>query len=116
MYRAPMINGVDHINLAVSNLEATKDFFVLLGFEVPDLLFIFLVLSTLNFLFGSSSLKIFLVWIPSIVLATAIRVSKRGKPDNYLVHWLRYQLMPGVLSAFDPPAKWKSPPSLKRRF
>jgi len=76
---------------------------MMLGFEVPDLLAIFLVLSTLNLLFGSTSLKIVFVWIPSAVLACLLRISKRGKPENYLVHWLRFQIKPGVISAFPSP-------------
>ncbi len=73
---------------------------IILGFEVLDLLALCLVISILNFVFGSTSLKLYLVWIPSIVLATVIRLGKRGKPDNYILHWIRFQIRPGILSAF----------------
>ena len=76
---------------------------ILFGFEVPDLLAIFLVLSILNFMFGGTDLKIFLVWIPSLALAGLLRFSKRGKPENYLIHWARYQIRPGIISAFNEP-------------
>ncbi len=84
---------------------------MIMGFEIPDLLVIFLTMSILNFLFGSTSLKFYLVWVPSIALAAVVRLSKRGKPDNYLIHWLRFQIKTGILSAFIEP---KSPqPNLK---
>lgn len=76
---------------------------ILFGFEVPDLLAIFLTLSVLNFVFGQTSLKVFLVWLPTLVLAATLRFAKRGKPEGFLIHWLRYQIKPGVLSAFSDP-------------
>ena len=80
---------------------------IILGFEVLDLLALCLVISILNFVFGSTSLKLYLVWIPSIVLATVIRIGKRGKPDNYILHWIRFQIRPGIISAF-PDSEWIS--------
>lgn len=77
---------------------------LIFGFEIPDLLVIFLLLAVLNFLFGQSSMKLFAVWIPPICLGLGLRIGKRGKADNFLVHWLRFQIQPGVLSAFDDPA------------
>lgn len=88
---------------------------MILGFEIPDLLFIFLTMSVLNFLFGSTSLKWLFVWLPSLSIATVIRLTKRGKPDNYLVHWLRFQIKPGVLSAFSDPSQDIPSPKLKMR-
>lgn len=87
---------------------------MILGFEIPDLLFIFITMSVLNFLFGSTSLKWLLVWLPSISIAMIIRFAKRGKPDNYLIHWLRFQIRPGVLSAFSDPTH--DVPSPKRKL
>ena len=89
---------------------------VIMGFEIPDLLVIFLTLSILNFLFGTTSMKFVLVWLPAIALAFVLRISKRGKPDNYLVHWLRYQMRPGVLSAFQDPSTWETPPNQSRKI
>jgi hypothetical protein len=77
---------------------------MIMGFEIPDLLVIFLTISILNFMFGSTGMKFILVWLPSIALALTIRLSKRGKPDNYLLHWLRFQMKPGVISAFAEPS------------
>lgn len=87
---------------------------VMLGFEVPDLLLLFLTMSVLNFLFNQTSMTLLLVWLPSLALAFVLRYGKRGKPEKYLIHWLRYQIRPGVLSAFAEPAKWEPPPRLRK--
>src|SRR5437762_848267 len=73
---------------------------MIFGFEVYDLLAIFLVLSVLNLVFGQSVLAIPLVWAPTAALAIILRVGKRGKPDKFLIHWIRFQIQPGILSAF----------------
>jgi hypothetical protein len=88
---------------------------VIMGFEIPDLLVIFLTLSILNFLFGMTSLKVVAVWLPTIALAIVLRLSKRGKPDNYLIHWIRFQIRPGVISAFQDPTEWNFPPKARRQ-
>jgi hypothetical protein len=80
------------------------------GFEVPDLLAVFFLLSTLNFLFGKTDQKLILIWLPSIILAVVLRVSKRGKPDNYLVHFMRFHLRSRSLFAFHEPSNSKSIP------
>jgi hypothetical protein len=89
---------------------------IVMGFEIPDLLAIFLTLSILNFLFGTTQMKLLLVWLPSTLLAATLRISKRGKPDNFLVHWLRFQIRPGILSAFQEPTEWDIPPRRRRKI
>lgn len=88
---------------------------VILGFEIPDLLFIFLSMSILNFLFGATTLKFVFVWLPSISIALTIRLTKRGKPENYLIHWLRFQIKPGNLLAFPDPSHDIVPPKVRER-
>lgn len=70
------------------------------GFDVPDLLFIFATLSILNFLFGQSDYTIGLVWLPTLALAAVLRLGKRGKPENYLVHLFRHHSRQKRLFAF----------------
>lgn len=104
------------MNLKVTPVSKCLDKkMMILGFEIPDLLFMFLMMSVLNFLFGSTSLKWLFVWLPSLSLAMVIRFTKRGKPDNYLVHWLRFQVKPGVLSAFSDPSQDLASPKLQVR-
>lgn len=88
---------------------------VIMGFEVPDLLFIFLTMSILNFLFGTTTLKWLFVWVPSAAIALTIKFTKRGKPDNYLIHWLRFQIKPGVLKSFPEPTNQTPPPTFSKR-
>lgn len=85
------------------------------GYEIPDVLAIFISLSVLNFLFASTGMKLLLVWLPTLALAIVLRVGKKGKPDNFLVHWVKYQLRPKYLSAFLEPSQFETPPSLKRK-
>ena len=85
------------------------------GLEVPDILAIFITLSILNFVFGQTSLKLFLVWLPTALVAGVLYFGKRGKPDNYLIHWLRFQFKPGTYSAFAPPTNGEEPPHLSTR-
>ena len=73
---------------------------VIFGFEVLDLLAVFLLLSVLNLVFGQMPFKWLLTWAPTVSLACLLRWGKRGKPEKYLVHWIRFQIKPGVYSAF----------------
>lgn len=88
---------------------------LILGFEVPDVLAIFLLLSILNFSFGQTNYKLFLVWLPVLTIALILRIGKRGKPDNYLVHLAKFYLSPKYLSAFADPSKDDPPPKRKNR-
>lgn len=58
----------------------------LFGFELPDLLLIFMNLAAANLVFGSSSFRYPLVWGTTLILASFLFFTKRGKPDNYLQH------------------------------
>lgn len=73
---------------------------LILGLEVPDILAVFLLLSILNFLFGVTSFKLLLVWLPTIAVAVILRLGKRGKPDNYLIHLAKFYARPRYYSAF----------------
>jgi len=85
------------------------------GYEIPDLLAIFFLLSLLNFLFGRTEMKLVLVWLPTLALATVLRIGKRDKPDNYLIHLARFQLRRKNLFAFNEPTEWPSPPTVLTR-
>jgi hypothetical protein len=77
-----------------------------LGFEVPDLLAIFILLSVLHLFLGDLGNQLVLIWIPTVVFTNIIWIGKRGKPENYLIHWIRFHLKPGTLSAFDEARGW----------
>jgi len=82
---------------------------LIMGYEVPDLLAIFLLLSILNLTLGQFGAKLISVWLPTISFALVLKYTKRGKPNNYLVHYLRHKLGPKHLCAFSESDKWKSP-------
>ncbi len=86
---------------------------LLFGFEVLDVLFIFFTLSVLNFIFGQTHFKLALVWAPSLILASVLYWGKKGKPDQYLVHWIRFQVKPGTYTAFSNATFWARPPRLR---
>jgi hypothetical protein len=71
----------------------------LFGFELPDLLLIFLNLSVTNLVFGASSLRYLLVWGTSLGLALVLFFAKRGKPDSYLQHLVQFHLNPSYRAA-----------------
>ncbi len=70
------------------------------GYELVDLFLVFTVLAFLNLVCGSIAYKFLFTWAPSISLAIFIKMIKRGKPDNYLLHFLRNFFQPKFLSAF----------------
>jgi hypothetical protein len=88
---------------------------LIMGFEVPDVLAIFMLLSILNFAFGQTNYKLALVWGPVAAVAIALRIGKRGKPDNYLLHLGQFYAQPKYLSAFQDPQITNPPPHLKRK-
>ena len=73
---------------------------LIFGFEMVDLFAVFLLLALLNFLFAGVRYKFLLAWGPALALALFLRIGKVGKPENYLLHWVRFHLSPGILSAF----------------
>ena len=85
------------------------------GFEVPDLLFILFFLSVLNFVFSGFKWKLFVVWIPTALLALVLRIGKHGKPDNYLIHKIKFTFQPKILRAFPEATNFKTPPTIQKR-
>lgn len=73
---------------------------LVLGFEIVDLLAVFLFLSVLNFLFRGLPYKFFITWVPALGVALFLKLGKAGKPENYLLHWVRFQFIPIVFSSF----------------
>lgn len=85
------------MNLNTSNVyKCLEKKTLILGFEIIDLFALMMILSVLNFVTGSSEWKFFLTWIPIILIGAVLRIAKKGKPDQFLVHWLRFQVLPGV--------------------
>jgi hypothetical protein len=79
----------------------------LFGFELPDLLLIFMNLALTNLVFGATSFRYPLVWGTTLLLASFLYFSKRGKPDNYLQHLGEFLVQSSVKSAGRPDLKYR---------
>jgi hypothetical protein len=109
---------MEHINMSLKTTQVSQCLdkkLKFLGYEIPDLLFILSFLSLLNFLFGAFAWKIIIVWIPTFILALVLRIGKHGKPDNYLVHKIRYFVQPKMLRAFPDCITFKELPNFLRK-
>jgi hypothetical protein len=74
----------------------------LFGFEIGDLLFVFLYLAFSNLIFGQTRLKFVFVWIGTAAIAGVLYFIKRDKPDNYLQHAGEHFFTSGILTAGSP--------------
>jgi hypothetical protein len=79
---------------AVETSRCLEKKLALFGFEIFDLVAIFITLSVLDLLFGESRYALLEVWIPTALMALALHYGKKGKPDKYLVHRLKYLTSP----------------------
>jgi hypothetical protein len=71
----------------------------LFGFELPDLLLIFMNLAITNLIFGTTSFRYPLVWGTTLALALFLFFAKRGRPDNYLQHLGEFIAQPAYKAA-----------------
>lgn len=69
------------------------------GFELGDVLVLFLNLSVQNLVFGESSFKYPMVYGSTALLGFILFFVKRGKPDSYLQHLSQYMISPTVFFA-----------------
>lgn len=71
----------------------------LFGFELPDLLLIFLNLAITNLVFGGTSFRYLLVWGTTLSLALFLHFAKKGRPDNFIQHLGEYLIRPAYFAA-----------------
>jgi hypothetical protein len=71
----------------------------ILGLELSDVLILLLNVSIENLIFGTTSLKIPMVFGTSLLFVGLLFFVKRGKPDLYLQHLLENWLLPQVQTA-----------------
>jgi len=69
------------------------------GMEAPDILGVLIFASIMNLFFGRSSLSFLFVIILPLIFLIILYFGKRGKPDGYLIHLVRYYLTAGYYSA-----------------
>ncbi len=69
------------------------------GIEAADLLAVLLLAAVMNLFFGRISFgPIFIFGLPALLFCS-LYFGKRGKPDGYLLHAVKYILSPGELWA-----------------
>lgn len=71
----------------------------ILGLELSDVLILLLNLSTQNLIFGSTSMKIPMVFGTSLILASILFYFKQGKPEQYLQHFFEHLISPTLSCA-----------------
>lgn len=72
---------------------------LILWLEITDIFALVTFCSLLNLCFGGAA-KIYFVYLPTLILGITLILTKRGKPDGYLVHFLKFHLSPKYLSCF----------------
>lgn len=71
----------------------------LFGYELSDLLLIFMNLAVTNLVFGASNVRYLMVWGTTLSLALFLYFAKRGRPDNYLQHLIEHYVRPAYFAA-----------------
>ena len=70
-----------------------------MGFEAQDLILLLLLASVMNLFFGATSFGAVMTLGPPLLLGGILFFCKRGKPDGYLMHLIRFHTSPGFYSA-----------------
>lgn len=69
------------------------------GIEATDLLAVLILAAVMNLIFGRLTIgPLFIFGLPSVLFVT-LYFGKRGKPDGYLLHAIKFYLSPGELWA-----------------
>ena len=87
------------------NLDAK---FKIGGLEALDLLLALIFGAIMNLFFGGTALEIPLVIGGPVVIMTIFYFGKKGKPENYMAHLIRFYLEPGFFSSGEEPKKLKN--------
>lgn len=91
---------MSEINLLTSSVPRTLETKnKILGLELSDVLILLLNLSVQNLIFGSTSMKIPMVFGTSLGLFLILFFFKKGKPDQFLQHYFEHLISPTVFSA-----------------
>ncbi len=69
------------------------------GMEAPDLLGVLIFAAIMKLIFGRMSFAFVFVIIIPLLLLIAIYFGKRGKPDDFMLHFAKFYLTPGFYAA-----------------
>lgn len=73
---------------------------LILWLEITDIFALVTFCSVLNVMFGGTGLKMYFVYFPTLVLGVTLVLAKRGKPEGFLIHFLKFHLQPKHLTCF----------------
>lgn len=76
-----------HVTPVPRALEVRNKLF---GFELGDILLVFLYLAGSNLVFGTTRLKYALVWGGTIALGLLLHFAKRNKPPQFIQHYAQF--------------------------
>ena len=85
-----------HTSEVHRNLDAK---FKIGGLEAFDLLLALIFGAVMNLFFGGTSLELPLVIGAPILILVTLYFGKKGKPENFLIDFLRFYMEPGFYSA-----------------
>jgi hypothetical protein len=74
---------------------------LILWLEITDIFALVLFCSILNLIFGGTHYKLYFVYLPTLILGITLILAKRGKPEGFLAHFLKFHLQTKHLSCFD---------------
>ena len=96
----------DPINLHTSSVHRNLDAkFKIGGLEAFDLLLALIFGATMNLFFAETPLEIPLVIGGPILIIITFYIGKKGKPENFMTHWIRFYLLDGFFSSGEEPKK-----------
>ena len=94
------------MHLNTSTVQRNLDAKLKIGnIEAFDLLIALICGAVLNLFFGGTALEIPLVIGMPVLILAIFYFGKRGKPEKFLPHLLRYHLESGFFAAGEEPAK-----------
>lgn len=85
-----------HASEVHRNLDAK---FKIGGLEALDLLIALIFGAVMNLFFGGTALEIPLVIGGPVLIIAVFYFGKKGKPENFMAHLIRFYLEPGFFSA-----------------
>ncbi len=92
--------------LARSTVQRNLDAKLKIGnIEALDLLSALICGAVMNLFFSGTALEVPLVVGGPMLSLAVLYFGKRGKPEKYLLHWLRFYLEPGFFAAGEEPSK-----------
>jgi hypothetical protein len=87
--------------LGVSKVSRSLDRKTLIMWlEIMDIFILVTFCSVLNLVFSGTGLKLYFVYLPTLVLGATLVVAKWGKPEKFLIHFLKFHLQPKHLTCF----------------